>query len=242
MDRRSIDRGSRMHTAEVLRWLEETGDESVREGMMRYGIPNDRAFGISIGELKRFSRSLGRNQALALELWKTSWYEARTLAAFVGVTEEFSGGQMDAWAHDFDSWAICDTTCFHLFDRSPLAWTKAAEWADSDAEFVKRAAFALLWGLSVHAREAPDATFIDALELIVRGADDERQYVKKAVNMALRAIGKRNTVLNSAALETAEALASRDDPSSRWIGNHAVRELGSERVQSRLRDRPRARE
>lgn len=227
-----------MQIAEVLRWLEETGEESVREGLTRYGIPNDRAFGISIGELKRFSRSLGRNQALALELWETGWYEARTVAAFVGVAEEFSGGQMDAWAHDFDGWAICDTTCFHLFDRSPLAWAKAAEWADSDAEFVKRAAFALLWSLSVHAREVPDAMFADALELIVRGAGDERHYVKKAVDMALRAIGKRNIVLNAAALKTAEALASRDDPSPRWIGNRAVRELRSESVQSRLREQP----
>jgi 3-methyladenine DNA glycosylase AlkD len=146
---------------------------------------------------------------------------------------------MDRWSRDFDNWAIVDTLCFHLFDRTPNAWQKVAQWHDREEEFVKRAAFALLWGLTVHDKRAGDAQFIQALRFIERAATDDRNFVKKAVNMALRAIGKRNHVLNTAAVTVARRLADSEDAAPRWVGNDALRELISPSVTRRLAGRSR---
>lgn len=228
------DAKPRDDASSVVAWLKQTGSQAEREGMLRYGIPNDRAFGVSMGALKRFAKPIGRNQLLANALWDTGWYEARALAAFVAEPGDISTEQADQWVADFDNWAICDTVCFHLFDRLPFAWDKVERWANDDREFVRRAGFALVWGLTVHDKTSGDGPFVDALRLIQTTEPDERPLVKKAVNMALRAIGKRNCALNTAALATAAILSESSDPNTAWVGRHAARELGSEKVRRRL--------
>jgi 3-methyladenine DNA glycosylase AlkD len=209
----------------VVAQLKRTATKAVRDGMARYGIPSDKAFGVSVGDLKKIAKSLGRNHELAAALWDTGWYEARMLAAFVDDPAQVTPAQMDRWCRDFDNWAICDTACFHLFDRTPHAWDKVAQWSGSRQEFVKRAAFALLWGLTVHDKHAADQRFTEALRLVERAATDERNFVKKAVNMALRATGKRNAELNAAAISVAQRLAESPDDAARWVGKDALREL-----------------
>lgn len=223
-------------TAEdVLRWLESNGTRAGIAALQRYGIVAERPFGVPVGVTKAYGARIGRDHALAAALWASGRYEARLLAVFVDDPARVTGAQMDRWAADFDNWAIVDTACFHLFDRTPHVWAKVRQWARSPAEFRKRAAFALLWSLSVHDKTAPDAKFTDCLPLIEQGARDERNFVKKAVNMALRAMGKRNAALNAAAIRTAERLAQQDAAAPRWVGSHALRELKSPAVQKRLR-------
>jgi 3-methyladenine DNA glycosylase AlkD len=187
-----------------------------------------------MGAMKTFAKGVGKDHELALDLWKTGSYEARTVAVHVADPAELTRAQMDVWVGDMDNWAICDTACVHLFDRTPFAWNAQPDWAASPGEFVRRAAFALVWALSVHDKTASDARFKGALRLIDEAASDDRTYVKKAVDMALRAIGKRNLTLNDAARATARDLASSEDRTRAWIGRHALRELESEKVRSRL--------
>lgn len=214
--------------------LRKRGKKNVRDGMARFAIPNDKAFGVSVGDLRKYAKELGRNHELATALWDTGWYEARMLAVFVDDPQQVTPAQMDRWCRDFDNWAICDTACFHLFDRTPHAWRKVQQWSGRREEFEKRAAFALLWSLSVHDKQAADEPFIRGLALIERAADDDRNFVKKAVNMALRAIGKRNAALHAAAMESAQRLAELTNTTSRWIGKDALRELKSTSVARRL--------
>jgi 3-methyladenine DNA glycosylase AlkD len=211
--------------------LEREGRKSVRDGMARYGIPRGNAFGVAISTLRQHAKRLGRNHELALALWDTGQYEARMLAAFVGEPERLTTAQMDRWAKDFDNWAVCDHACFHLFDRSPHAWGRVEAWSGRREEFVKRAAFALLWGLTVHDKAASDAQFVHGLALIERAATDERHYVQKAANMALRATGKRKPALRAPALTVAQRLAESSSDAARWVGKDALREL------SRLKSR-----
>ncbi|MEP7101138.1 MAG: DNA alkylation repair protein [Burkholderiales bacterium] len=225
--------------ADVIAWLQRSGSPAVRAGMARFAIPSDKAFGISVATLRTEARRLGRSHALATALWASGWYEARMLACFVDEPAQVSAAQMDRWCGGFDNWAIVDTACFALFDLTPHAWLKVGVWATRRAEFEKRAAFALLWALSVHDKTAGDAPFIDGLRLIEQAADDERNFVKKAVNMALRAIGKRNPALNVAAVETARRLAALPAATPRWIGKHALRELTSPAMGERLAKRAR---
>ena len=210
----------------VLAWLERNGTRKVRDGMARYGIPSTHAFGVSVGALKTYAKSIGRDHALAQALWRSGHYEARMLASYIGDASVLTAKQMDAWAGDFDNWAICDTVCFHLFDRTPLAWPRVHAWASARAEFKKRAAFALLWGLSVHDKTAEDARYLECLPLLRHGAEDERDYVKKAVDMALRTLGKRNPTLRAAALELAREMSESQLGTQAWIGRSTLRELG----------------
>jgi len=228
--------------ARTLAWLEKSGSQTVRDGMARYGIPSERAFGISVGALKAYARELGKSQTLALGLWSAGFYEARMLAAFVAEPAAFDVAQMNAWAKDFDSWAICDTVCFHAFDRTPLAWGRLTPWAAAKAEFHKRGAFALLWGLTVHDKQASDDRFLECLPLIEAAATDERDYVKKGVDMALRAMGKRNAALRAAALELATRLSEAEAGPGAWIGRSALRDLAKTRTaKSRTSKTPSAR-
>lgn len=210
---------------QALQWLREHASEATREGMARYAIPSDRALGVAMKDIKALGRQLGRDQALAEALWETGIYEARMLVSFVGDPAGLSAAQMDRWCREFDNWAYCDTLCFNLFDRSPHAWAKVKSWSSRRGEFEKRTAFALLWSLSVHDKAAGNEAFIEGLQLIEREAGDERNFVKKAVNMALRAVGKRNAVLRAAAVEVAQRLAASEDATARWIGKDALREL-----------------
>ena len=193
--------------------------------MARYAIPSHNALGVAMRDIKALGTKLGRNHDLAAALWATGVYEARVLCSFVGDPVKLTPAQMDRWCKDFDSWAICDTICFNLFDRSPHAWAKVIEWSSRRGEFEKRTAFALLWSLSMHDKRADDMQFVRSLGLIERAADDERNFVKKAVNMALRAIGKRNRALKAAAVAVARRLADSDDATAMWIGKDALREL-----------------
>jgi 3-methyladenine DNA glycosylase AlkD len=205
----------------------------------RYGIHTDKAFGVSVGKLRALAKQLGKSHELADALWETSWYEARMLAVFVDDPAFVTSAQMDRWCRDFDNWAICDTACFHLFDRTPHALPKVLSWAKRRDEFVKRAAFALLASMALHGSSADDASLARCLTLIESAATDERNFVKKSVSWALRAIGRRSAELNARAVLVARSLASSTDPSARWVGKDALRELVSPAVLRRLA-RPRA--
>jgi 3-methyladenine DNA glycosylase AlkD len=204
--------------------LRRMGSKSVRDGMARYAIPSDNAFGISVGALQKLAKELGRNHELALGLWKTGWFEARMLATFVDEPERVTPAQMDRWCRDFDSWAICDTVCFHLFDRTPYAHAKVEQWAGHSEEFIKRGAFALIACLALHDKAADDESFLRYLPLIEKAAPDERNFVKKGVSWALRGIGRRQ-IVKEAALELAGRLAASKEPAARWIGKDALRDL-----------------
>jgi 3-methyladenine DNA glycosylase AlkD len=220
--------------ASAMAWLESHSSESTRAGMARYGIPADNALGVTVADIRLLAKQLGRSHELAAALWETGCYEARMLTSFVDEPARVTPAQMDRWCRDFDSWAICDTLCFHLFDRTPHAWAKVAQWSGRRDAFVKRAAFALLASLAVHDKRAADAPFLESLPLIERAATDERNFVKKAVNWALRTIGKRNPALNAAAVIVARRLADSPDAAPRWVGKDALRELTSPAVIGRL--------
>ena len=218
----------------AVAWLKRHSSKATRDGMARYGIPSDHALGVTMANMKVLAKQLGRNHELAAGLWGTGWYEARMVTSFVDEPARVTPSQMERWCEDFDNWGICDTVCFHLFDRTPHAWQKVAEWCDREEEFVKRAAFALLWGLTVHDKQASDARFVEGLQFIERAARDERHFVKKSVNMALRATGKRNSALNKAAVAVARRLADSPDAAPRWVGKDALRELTGASVTGRL--------
>jgi 3-methyladenine DNA glycosylase AlkD len=228
-----------MDVKEVLAWLERRGSRRVVAGMARYGLPSEGAFGVPMGMLLKLAKQLGTDHALSLALWKSGRYEARLLAALVGDPEKVTRGQMNAWANGFENWGDCDTVCFKLFDRAPFAWEKARQWASSRREFVKRGSFVLMACLALHDKQAPDKRFLALLPLVERGAGDERNFVKKGVSWALRAIGERNQATNEAALVVAKRLARSKEESARWVGKDALRALASPRVRSRLSRRAR---
>jgi 3-methyladenine DNA glycosylase AlkD len=212
--------------AEALAYLEQHASAKIRDEMgPRYGVYTDKALGVSVGDIKALGKQLGRDHDLAEALWKTGVYEARMAAAFVDEPARVTPEQMDRWCRDFDNWGICDTLCFHLFDRTPHAWEKVAAWAGADEEFVKRAAFALLASLALHDKRAPDEPFLRCLPLVEAGAADDRNFVKKGVSWALRAIGKRNPALRAEAVAVAERLAASPDRAPRWVGKDALRDL-----------------
>jgi 3-methyladenine DNA glycosylase AlkD len=209
----------------VLADLKRRGSKKNRDGMARYGIVARNVQGVSVGTLRAMAKTIGQDHALAHALWKTDVYEARMLAAFVADPARVTPAEMDRWARDFDNWAICDTVCFHLFDKTPHAWPKIRAWCRRKEEFVRRAGFALLASVALHDKGAPDAPFVASFALIERAATDERNFVKKAVSWALRGIGKRNPALRKQALDAARRLAASPDPTARWIGRDAVRGL-----------------
>ena len=209
----------------ALAWLKKHSSKAKRDGMARYAIPSDHAYGVSVKDIKALGKQLGRDHELALALWDTGVYEARMLVSFVGDPEKLTPAQMDRWCRSFDNWAFCDALSFSLFDRSPHAWKKVEQWSRRKPEFEKRTAFALLWSLALHDKAAPDERFLEGLALIEREATDDRNFVKKAVKMALSAVGKRNRKLKAAAVEVARRLASSDDATARWIGKDSLRDL-----------------
>ncbi len=209
----------------VLASLRAQATKATLDGMARYALPSDHAFGVAMKDIKALGKQLGHDHDLALALWDTGWYEARILTAFVADPTKLTAAQMDRWCKDFDNWAFCDTLSFHLFDRTPHAWAKVAQWSAKKGEFQKRTAFALLWSLTLHDRNAQNEPFIEGLALIEGAAADDRNFVKKAVSMALRAIGKRNRALATAAVACATRLVAAAAPSAQWIGKDALREL-----------------
>ncbi|HMK91457.1 MAG TPA: DNA alkylation repair protein [Thermoleophilia bacterium] len=242
--------GLERSVAVILAEIESLGSPEDRAGMARYGIVVDDAYGVSVYELRRIAKRIGRDHRRALALWDTGVHEARLLAAFTDEPALVDDAQMERWAADFDSWDICDQATTDLFDQTALAWPKAVEWADRPQEFVKRGGFALMAGLAVHDKRAPDGRFVELLTHIEREAFDERNFVKKAVNWALRNIGKRNVALNEKAAACAQRIRAAADAraggprggdpgtrSARWVANDALRELTSPKVQARLQAR-----
>lgn len=204
------------------------------EGMARFGITSRRALGVPTTVLRRLATELGKSHRLAAGLWKTGILEARILAALIDEPEKVTAGQMDRWASGFDSWAVCDGVCLHLFVNTPHAHKKAVLWCMDEREFVRRAGFTLMACLAVHDRKASDSHFEKFFPCIRRAAKDERNFVKKAVNWALRQIGKRNSVLNRKAIRLAESIHTMDSKSARWIAADALRELKSPAVQRKV--------
>jgi 3-methyladenine DNA glycosylase AlkD len=225
--------------AAALAWLEHRGTRTHRDGLTRYAIHTDKAFGVPMADIQALGKRLGRRQALAAPLWASGWYEARLLVAYVADPSEVTAATMDRWCRDFDNWAVCDTLCFALFDRTPHAWSKVGAWARRRAEFEKRAAFALLASLALHDKTAPDSRFVTGLRLIEAAATDDRNFVKKGVSWALRAIGQRNRALHTAAVDLAAGLARAETPAARWVGKDALRDLQRPVVRKRLEARER---
>ena len=220
---------------EVMQKLESKARPDQLEGMARFGLTVEKRLGISIPELRKLAKKTGKNHELALELWKTGIAEARILAGMTGDPWKLTEEEMEDWVKDFNSWDVCDQVCMNLFNKSPLAWKKVYDWSRREEEFVKRAAFALIACLAWHDKKAEDTRFIELLPVIKRESLDERNFVKKAVNWALRHIGKRNRSLNRAAIETAKEIRQLDSKAARWVSSDAIRELESETVQRRLK-------
>lgn len=219
---------------EVIKALESMASPENRAGMARYGINVEKAFCVSMPELRGLAKELRKDHPLALELWDTGYHEAMILAGLIDdprlVTEE----QMDKWVAGFDSWDVCDQCCSNLFDKTQFAYGKALAWSRDEREFVRRAGYVLMATLAVHDKKAPDTVFELFLPFIVRGSVDERNFVKKAVNWALRQIGKRNADLNTKAIAAARQIQAMDSKSARWIAGDALRELQSPAVQKKL--------
>lgn len=214
--------------------LKRRGKKTHRDGLARYAIPADRAFGVPMGAIQKLAKQFGRNHDLAAGLWETGWYEARLLAAFVDEPTEVTPAQMDRWCRDFDNWAVCDTVCFHLFDRTPHAFRKVAQWSRRKEEFVKRAAFALLASLAGHDKTTGDGPFAECLPLLERGATDDRNFVKKGVSWALRGVGHRSPALHATAVDLATRLSASDYAAARWVGKDALRDLTRPLVAKKL--------
>lgn len=226
------------HRAEdVLQRLRALADPRVRQGMARFAVPTDRALGIRTPVLQRLARELGHDHRLALGLWRSRIHEARHLAAMVEQPGLVTERLLERWVKDFDSWDVVDGCCFNLIIKTRFAWRKAREWSRRREEFVKRAAFALMAALAIHDKSAPDTRFKALFPLIERQASDDRNFVKKAVNWALRNIGKRNVRLNRAVIASARRIRNQGSRSARWIAADALRELGSDAVQRRLRQK-----
>ena len=220
------DQDSTKQAKAAVAELKRLGTKKTREGMARYAIPSANAFGVSVGQIQEIAKRLGRDHELAQALWETGWYEARMLATFVDEPKLVTPAQMDRWCKDFDSWAICDTACFHLFDRTPHAFKKVSQWSKRKDEFVKRAAFALLACLALHDKKSGDEPFRDSLPLIERASTDDRNFVKKGVSWALRGIGhRRSPALKASAVELAQRLAKSTNSAARWVGRDALRDL-----------------
>lgn len=218
----------------ALALLQQNARPSELPGMARFGINPESRLGLSMPAMRRIAKTLDHDHALALALWDTGIPDARIVAGMVAEPSELTSRQMDDWVASFTSWDVCDQVCSSGFLGSPLAWSKVPEWAASGAEFVRRAAFALLATLAVHDKEAANERFVDMLALIEAASGDERNFVKKAVNWALRNIGKRNLVLNAAAIDAARRIQQQGSRSARWIAADALRELNGDAVQKRV--------
>ncbi len=219
---------------QVLEKLKEKADSANVKGMARFGMSSEGRLGVSVPDLRKLAKETGQDHALALALWQTGIEEARIVAAMIDDPRRLTEQQMEEWVLDIRSWDVCDQVCMNLFEKSPLAWKKIRDWAVREEEFVKRTAFSLIACLAWHDKRAEDRQFLDVLPLIEQASKDERNFVKKAVNWALRNIGKRNAVLHQEALECARRIQRLDSKSARWIASGAIRELESEAVRKRL--------
>jgi 3-methyladenine DNA glycosylase AlkD len=220
---------------DVLAKLQSSAKPEQLAGMAKYGITVEKRLGVSVPDMRKLAKELGRDHELALDLWRTGIAEARILAGMVGDPAKLSEKQMEEWVKGIDSWDVCDQVCMNLFEKNQLAWKKIVDWSEREEEFVKRTAFSLIACLAWHDKKASDEKFIELLPVIIREATDQRNFVKKAVNWALRNIGKRSLSLNEAAINTAKEIQKLDSKAARWIAADAIRELESEAIRSRLK-------
>lgn len=220
---------------EIVATLRSLGDPRAAEGAARFGIDVPGLLGVSTPALRRLAKEIGADHRLAGRLWRTGIHDARLLATLLDDSAKVTPSQMERWAGAFNSWAVCDAACGCLFDKTPHAWDKAVEWSRRDEEYVKRAGFVLMATLAVHDKKAPDERFESFLPLIAEQAGDDRNFVKKGINWALRQIGKRNRRLNTLAIQTAKDVRTLGAKSARWIASDAMRELTGERIQRRLK-------
>jgi 3-methyladenine DNA glycosylase AlkD len=227
-----------MTVEEIIKKLESLENPDNIAGMVRFGIVTKKAFGVSALVLKQLARDIKKQTKdrhnLALELWQTGIHEARAIAYLIDDPKQVNEAQMESWVKDFDNWAICDSTCGTLFSRTPFAYAKAFEWCEKEDEFIKRAGIVLIAWLAVHDKKAADEKIAEFLPILEQKSDDERNFIRKAVNWSLRQIGKRSLFLNKLAIETAEKIKARGTKSARWIAADALRELKNEKVRERL--------
>ena len=233
-NQKNVRKPARWTKAAVLRQLIAAADQRVRAKMAYFGVDVPKAHGISAPVLHQFAKHIGKDHRLAQQLWKTSIHEAKILATLIGEAEKVTAAEMDQWARDFDAWDVVDAACCYLYAHAKPAWNKATAWSRRREEFVKRASFSLIAYLSYKDEAAPDARFVRFLRVIEREAHDERNFVKKAVNWALRNIGKRNKRLNREAIRAAERIRLQDSRAARWIAADALRELKTAAVQKQL--------
>ncbi|MDD5308831.1 MAG: DNA alkylation repair protein [Deltaproteobacteria bacterium] len=223
-----------MNLDTVLADLKSMGNPEVRAGLARFGVNAEHALGLEMPKIRMLAKTIGRDHALALGLWGSGIHEARILAGLVDDPRAVTEEQMEAWVAQFDAWDVCDQVCGSLFDKTPFALAKAAAWSARNEEYVKRAGFALMASLAVHDRQAKDEAFLAFLPMIEREAVDDRNFVKKAVNWALRQIGKRNIKLNASAVACAKRIAACDERSARWIASDALKELTDAKIVERV--------
>ena len=224
-----------MQFESIINELESLSNPEDVEGRARFGINHTKTYGVRMPELRRIAKTAGKDHELAEKLWNAGYGETKILAGLVEDPKMVTEDQMENWVSGFDSWDVCDQCCINLFRKTPFARQKVFEWSIREEEFVKRAAFAMIAVLAVHDKKAEDKEFEEFFSLIIRESSDSRNFVKKAVNWALRQIGKRNLNLNKRAIEVAEEISTIDSKSAKWIAADAIRELESEKIQERLR-------
>lgn len=226
-----------MQYDDILKRLKSLSDLRAVEGMAKYGITPERTYGVSIPNLRKIAKEIGKDHELAQKLWESDIRETRILASMIDNPETVTEEQMEGWIKDFDYWEICDQCCQNLFIKTDFAYQKAVDWSGRDEEFIKRAGFALMAWLAFKDKKAKDEQFEKFLPIIKREATDNRNFVKKAVNWALRQIGKRNLNLNRKAIETAKEIQKIESKSAKWIAQDAIKELTSDAIQERLKKR-----
>ena len=224
-----------MEYDDILKRLESLANPKAVEGMARYGIRPAKTYGVSIPALRDIAKEIGTDHGLAQRLWQAGIRETQILASLIDDSRMVTEDQMESWVKDFDSWDTCDQCCQNLFGKTKFAYQKAVEWSSNDKEFVKRAGFVLMARLAVGDKKADDEEFVKFLPIIRRESTDSRNFVRKAVNWALRQIGKRSVALNGMAIKTANEIQQMDSRSARWVASDAIRELTGEVIQKRLR-------
>ena len=226
-----------MNAKEILKALKPLGKPENVEEMSKFGIASDTAYGVPIPVLRKFAKEFKNNHKLAQELWNSNVHEGKLLAAFIDNPKEITEEQMQEWVNDFYSWDICDQICSNLFDKTPFAYDKAIEWSKEEKEFVRRAGFVMMAVLAVHDKNANNEKFLQFFPLIEIYSDDDRNFVKKAVNWALRQIGKRNLLLHKKVLSLAKKIKKLDSKSAKWIAADAIRELENEKIIKRIKSK-----
>lgn len=224
-----------MMLKEIISQLKKNANPKNVEGMARFGINPKNTFGVSMPFLRSMGKKIGKDHKLALELWDSGYHEAKILAGLIDDPKLVTEAQMEKWVKDFDSWDVCDQVCMNLFDRTPYTLEKISQWTKNEKEFIRRAGFVLMAVLAVHDKKMPDGEFIKFLSIIKKYSTDERNFVRKAVNWALRQIGKRNSALNKAAIKASEEILKIDSKTAKWIASDAIRELKSPAKQNRLK-------